>query len=452
MDRYYYTNLVFSEEQDHLLDTEQGDWHYYKDGKEIEYNDNYFQFYENTMCIYQDGCYIQNHTNINMDDWRKCSLYFKFKINYNYYEQAVYAKKPIYSLSWKRGSINILEYKDEEPFIVLDYDNKKYYISFDYNRNNDWNSVLLTCNNSKFTIYINGIKRIERLSCIPSFNFNNMKLGNYIRSSVPNYIGPMVEYKELVLVNDILYPNEFDIPTEELHYLFPEVEVEEQPKFPRPKKFIIQAPYIYSSKDSINDHLHNMEITRRADYTVDKKSILTQQSKYKFDEDEYKKRGDRRMAFNREDLITWNELAPSLQTILRALQTSITRDSQRINQILDRIEGLPLENEIHGIITSYINDHILPNLADAPVIAAHTHRLNKLEEDLEYHINSTDPHPNYVEKASFLIHNTNTEYKEGDTVFVKGLPINIALECVEAGTTNLSKPDFAAYYEMIKNG
>lgn len=454
MDRYYYTNLVFSnDEANHLLDTEQGDWHYYKDDNEIEYDINCFRFDdENTMLIMEDGCYIKNHSTINMNDWRKCSLYFKFKIDYNFYNQAVFAKKEIYSLSWKRGYINIIEYKDDNPYIVLNYDGKSYYISFDYERYSDWNSILLTCDNSRFTLYINGVKRINRLACIPSFNFNDMKLGNYKRSSLENPKGPIISYKELVLVNDILYPNEFEVPIEELHYLFPEVEVEDKPKYSRPKKYIIHAPYIYSSKDSTNDRIHNMEITRRADYKVKKSSIITERTKYKFDEDEYKKRGEHRMAFNREDLITWNELAPSLQTILRALQTGITRDSERINNIIDRIGDSTASDNIQDIITNYINNTVLPNLADAPAMAEQIQKVNNLEEKLNDHIDSENPHPNQINPSDFLVHRSNTNYNVGDTVFVEGLPMNVILECVQSGTSGSTTPNFADYYNTIING
>lgn len=43
-----------------------------------------------------------------------------------------------------------------------------------------------------------------------------------------------------------------------------------------------------------------------------------------------------------------------------------------------------------------------------------------------------------------IFHQTSTAYNVGDQVYVSGFPSNIYLECIEAGTTSATSPDFAA--------
>lgn len=102
------------------------------------------------------------------------------------------------------------------------------------------------------------------------------------------------------------------------------------------------------------------------------------------------------MAFNREDLITWNELAPSFQTIIRALQTEITHLTQRLNTM--RI----VEKMVHFW---YV---------------------------YQQHKYSDHPHPNGL---NGILRQPNTHYKVGDIVYDMELPPNCYLECISAGFT-----------------
>lgn len=102
------------------------------------------------------------------------------------------------------------------------------------------------------------------------------------------------------------------------------------------------------------------------------------------------------MAFNREDLITWNELAPSLQSIFAALQNQITALTRKITllRIVDKI--------LH------------------------------FEHIFEQHQDSEHPHNKDV---LAILRRPSTKYAKGDRVYDVNLPINCVLECTKAGKT-----------------
>lgn len=147
------------------------------------------------------------------------------------------------------------------------------------------------------------------------------------------------------------------------------------------------------------------------------------------------------MAFNREDLITWNELAPSLQTILTALQTAATNASNRASKISDKIDNA--YTEMDNKIARYIIDDLLPNLSEAAAIKKITNDIEDINEQFRQHIDSSNPHPN---AADFLIHHPSTVYAKGDRVYEPTLSARYMLECIQGGRTAALKPNF--YQEL----
>lgn len=112
------------------------------------------------------------------------------------------------------------------------------------------------------------------------------------------------------------------------------------------------------------------------------------------------------MAFNREDLITWNELAPSLQAVIRALQLQLI-------ELNDRLDIIRITKKL-----------------------VHFNRV------LSEHICSDHPHPN---AANCLVRQPLTEYKVGDTVMDSSLPPYCVLECVQAGKTSSYHIHYTTY-------
>lgn len=102
------------------------------------------------------------------------------------------------------------------------------------------------------------------------------------------------------------------------------------------------------------------------------------------------------MAFHREDLITWNEFAPSFQASLRTLQTEISLRE-------------------HRMFAKRISERLL--------------HINAL---LKRHIKSDHPHPGSL---NCLLRQPNTHYKSGDIVFDMELPPGCYLECLTEGIT-----------------
>lgn len=149
------------------------------------------------------------------------------------------------------------------------------------------------------------------------------------------------------------------------------------------------------------------------------------------------------MAFNREDLITWNELAPSLQTILQALQTEVMAGTQRVSKMTSQVNNLPTTTSVDRQIQTYIENTLLPNLGSATVVKNISNKVDSVETTLTNHMNSIDPHPNTG--ADFLIHHTNHDYDVNDRVYEFSLPTYYVLECVQAGTSANVKPNFSQY-------
>lgn len=143
------------------------------------------------------------------------------------------------------------------------------------------------------------------------------------------------------------------------------------------------------------------------------------------------------MAFNREDLITWNELAPSLQTILVALQTASTNATNRASKLSDKIDDL--YTEIDNRISQYIINNVIPSFSQTVVIQNINNDIEDLDKKFQEHLVTDNPHPNATD---FLIHHTSTYYNEGDRVYESSLSMHYILECVKSGITGETKPNF----------
>ena len=275
MERYYYINLLF--EGNKINDTEHGRWKII--GSKPDALESYLDFTNETMLVKQAGCYLINDNHIDLSNEKKYTLSLKYKIEENYLVKAMYNEKEIYSLHWGSGYIKILEFIDNKPYLRINLNGYDCYIAVDYIKNSGWNHILVTCDNGAIRIYYNGIKKKECSFDFPSYKFDYLELGNYkidYKKQLP--IGPIVEYDELVIVNDVLYTSDFDVSEYQLHMLFPEV-VYEAPSVKK-STGVVAAPIAFSTKDSNNDNLHSIDIVRRRDYKTDRSR---QVSKYKFD-------------------------------------------------------------------------------------------------------------------------------------------------------------------------
>lgn len=277
MERYYYINLLF--EGNRINDTEHGRWKII--GSKPDALESYLDFTNETMLVKQDGCYLINDNHIDLSNEKKYTLSLKYKINENYLIKAIYNEKDIYSLHWGSGYIKILEFIDTNPYMRINLNGYDCYIAVDYIKNSGWNHILITCDNGATKIYYNGIKKKEYSFDFPSYRFDYLELGNYkidYKKQIP--YGPIVEYDELVVVNDCLYTSDFEVTEHQLHMLFPEI-VYEVPSV-QEQSTITAAPILFSSKDSHNDSLHSIDISRHRNYKTDRSK---QVSKYKFDND-----------------------------------------------------------------------------------------------------------------------------------------------------------------------
>ncbi len=154
------------------------------------------------------------------------------------------------------------------------------------------------------------------------------------------------------------------------------------------------------------------------------------------------------MAFNREDLITYSELAPSLQAIFEGMQTQISRQQSQYTQIQEDIQNIGTNPDFQSMVQSEVQNQL--NAVVSQIVGQVTENyefaaqndINQLKDDLQAHTLDKRPHPNTG--AEFLIRRPLTDYQEGDCVWVPELPNYFMLECVQGGTTAQSRPNFAA--------
>lgn len=304
IERHYFFNLLV---KNHTLDdTEKVQWTLHGDTK-------YLDLSSNTMHFKKDNCYITPNVNAIIDT-RKFTISIKYKIDRVYIEKSLSrlfkidvdeflngrtvldfldSKRTdiaveetetlakyytIHTLAWDNGHINLLEYINDEMFIVIEIDGQRFIEPVNYVKYDDWNHLLISYKDQKIHIFHNGIRKEIVPFQNPSFVFKNFKFGNYeIQNFRPQN---MIEYSELVMVNDCLYTEEFTVPEQPIHILFPEVVYEDIEKDPV-YDTLVSAPYLFSTKDSMNDIFHHIEITRHKKFIPNK---TMQMSKYHFEE------------------------------------------------------------------------------------------------------------------------------------------------------------------------
>lgn len=146
------------------------------------------------------------------------------------------------------------------------------------------------------------------------------------------------------------------------------------------------------------------------------------------------------MAFNREDLITWNELAPSLQTIFKTLQEEVNDSSIKSLKIATLLEQKMEEDQVQQMIASYIDDKVIPTLPTMQQVFKVSDDVADVTRRFQYHLDDTLPHMDTG--AYFLIYRSHHGYDEGQWVYTEELPNYFVLECIKSGITSSTKPSF----------
>ena len=150
------------------------------------------------------------------------------------------------------------------------------------------------------------------------------------------------------------------------------------------------------------------------------------------------------MSFNREDLISWSELAPSLQETFKTLQSQLTTNANNLNSLKSQFDSYILNtgsslNNIDSIIGS-IREDMEEKYSDID------YDLQTLDLAFETHGSDMDAHKNIW--SQFPIYQSNKTYKEGEFVFVPEFPSNYVLECTASGTSSSIRPDFSIVANM----
>lgn len=293
MVRYYYINLLFSNDRyDPIKDTEHGNWIRYKNNYKVTTNwqyNKYWDFSNNTMILKKNGNHLRNKNDFIIDT-NQYTISFKYRLDKEWLFQALINNEEVHTLSWDNGSIDLLRYDSlNTTCIVVKLLNEEFLIPIDYINHYDWNHFLLSIDNNHIVrIFVNGNKYREKKINTVNYNFSNLRFGNIEIKDNINMEGPIVEYDELVIVNDCLYKDNFIVPTQRIHQLFPEILIEED----EIKEDIIvkniSAPFIFGSSKSTMDILNDIPITRRKDFKVDNidSAKRKQISKYHFDDEE----------------------------------------------------------------------------------------------------------------------------------------------------------------------
>lgn len=269
MERYYFCNLLFS--QNELIDTEKAIWTIQSS---LSDPTNYLTYTSTSMRITKADCYL-NHTQDMNITTNKFTIAFSYKINLKSSYEASELTSEICSVQWNHGSINILDF-EEVPVIAISIDDNIITVPVDYEKDTGWNNIVFCCDNNLIRIFHNGKLKKEDIYTNPiNYNFTYFNFGN-CSSSLESMISS-IDYNYFVFVNDSLYETEFDVKNM-LHSLFPEVvtiplENEIYEEFNR-------APYIYSSNKSYKDIINDHEVVRPKNYKPDT-SLST--FKYRFD-------------------------------------------------------------------------------------------------------------------------------------------------------------------------
>jgi len=274
MERKYYCNMFVI--NNHIVDTEHAEWHIV--GLTDKNPEKYIKIKEDSFKVSKVGCYLEHIGPMNIDT-NKFTLSFTYKLHQGFFQRLNFDPTDIYALGWNTGDIKIFDYDTQGNFIIRIIINENdiqipiNYIDYYY-----WNNLLLAYDNGRLQIFQNGVKKKEDIYNNITCTFDYLKVGNYKQQSF-EHEGPIVEYNNIVLVNDCLYNEDFDWKKHYLHLLFPEAIY--NPKESKSSETLVAAPYLYSSKNSYNDILNNnQEVTRRKDYKPDRQF---QYLKYKFE-------------------------------------------------------------------------------------------------------------------------------------------------------------------------
>lgn len=269
MERKYYINLNCKDNG--LYDTENNSW--IMKGTDPA---KYIDLSDNTIKIKKDGYYLENNLSINITT-KRFTISFKYRIDKLFYQKNYLARTDIYSLCWNSGYIKVLEFDEDQQLIAVCINNYILRIPANYLKYTGWNHLLITCNNGIIQIYYNGIRKLEDIYSNITYNFDSIKLGNYIiQHNSTN--DPVIEYDDIVLVNDCLYNEEFNVPSYPLKVIFPERYIKEKEENTT-METLVAAPVLFSTKDSLNDIIHDKEIVRHKAYKEDKSLYI---SKYNF--------------------------------------------------------------------------------------------------------------------------------------------------------------------------
>lgn len=294
MERYYYINLLFTNDRHNpIKDTEHGDWVRYKNNYKVTTNwqyNKYWDFSNNTMLLKRNGNHLRNRSDFTIEG-NQYSISFRYKIDKDWLFQALINSENICSLSWDNGSVDLLRHDSlNSTCIVVKLLNEEFFVPIDYINHYEWNHFLLSKDEDDvLRIFVNGNKYKEKKLRVVNYHFSNLRFGNIEIKDTTNIEGPVIEYDELVIVNDCLYKDNFEVPTQRIHQLFPEVTIKDEETIeenPIVKNII--APFIFGSTKSTIDKLNDIPIIRRSDFKIDnvqttkRKQIL----KYRFDEEE----------------------------------------------------------------------------------------------------------------------------------------------------------------------
>ena len=130
------------------------------------------------------------------------------------------------------------------------------------------------------------------------------------------------------------------------------------------------------------------------------------------------------MAFNREDLITWNELSTSLQNLLKAMQNSDTELEHKLedninktNELDNRVTILEEESGHHGdIIEKILKElEIMDRVGESSLLRAAL----ELKVKLEFH--KVDPNAHRFTIDNLIRTRSNNYYSAWKKMRITGM-------------------------------
>jgi hypothetical protein len=237
------------------------------------------------MKVSARGAHVRNKKFMDLSDKEVFGISLRYQIDPDFLSAALNAKKIIPGVWWYDGEILLLDssrHTESGYCIVIWIKNKRYEIPIAYSVLDSFTHLLISLDHGLLQVYLNGSKYIYKMVPEPSYVFEDLKIGNYIRhlrsgesqSDIAEQLDPIVRYDEFAIADDVLYPDQFDPPTHYIHDLFPEYEeVENKP--------IMRSAH----KESIRDQLNSFEITRHRLYKPHRTYRTDAIEKYDFDND-----------------------------------------------------------------------------------------------------------------------------------------------------------------------